>query len=167
VQQIRDSITFGGKPNSTWTYISCRPGDTGFTICVFRNAHGDETAITMNDTQIGFPTAVTEAPLERTRYAASTNDYVSAFIYAWQQGNQQRMARYSSTSTKDYFIGQGDALVAYILDQPVDIGGGHVTVQINDTSFVGGQNYVVTIASGSLGKANAIKGYCKGVGCTP
>jgi hypothetical protein len=168
VQQIRDSIKSGGKPNAQWTHVSCGAAESpGFTRCVFRNAHGDETGIVLKNSQLGFPAAVTEAPLDRTEYRDQASSYIDAFISAWQQGNHQRMARLSSTSIKNYFVSEGSALAAYGMNPPVKIDGGYVTIQINDMSFVGGQNYVLRVLAEPGGEANGIKGYCKGIGCTP
>lgn len=100
VQQIRDSVDFGGKPNGQWTHIACGPSGAGFTRCVFRNAHGDEVRITMNDAQLGFPTAITEVPLERTEYPASPTTYVGNLLTAYRDGNQQRVLRLSNSTVK-------------------------------------------------------------------
>jgi hypothetical protein len=101
VAQIKDSITYGGLPNTNWHYINC-DGAAGTTHCTFRNDNGDETVIALNNSQIGHPTAVTEAPLDRTVYATSPGPYVANFIGAWSTGNRQRMLAYSTQAVVDY-----------------------------------------------------------------
>lgn len=101
VQQIKDSITYGGLPNANWHYLNCQ-GAAGATYCTFRNDNGDETVIRLNNSQIGHPTAVTEAPLSRTEFPADASAYVNNFIDAWQQGNQQRMLAYANQSVVNF-----------------------------------------------------------------
>ncbi|NUR69959.1 MAG: hypothetical protein HOU81_03985 [Hamadaea sp.] len=142
VQQIKDN----GYPNADWTYIDCTAsGET--SECVFRNAHGDEVLITLTNTQIGHPTAATQALLERTTYASSAESYVSAFMYAWQHKNVQRMARLATSSVADKLKSQ-TALDSYSAHTSGD--------QVIVSPTLGGTQYTFTIVSGNLGKAHAI-----------
>jgi hypothetical protein len=103
VQQVKDSVTYGGLPNANWHYIKC-DGGGGTTHCTFRNDNGDETVIALNDSQIGHPTAVTEAPLDRTVYATTPGQYVNNFIGAWENDNRQRMLAYSTQAVVDWAV---------------------------------------------------------------
>ncbi len=166
VQQVKDSITFGGKPNAQWTNVNCRPAKaTGFTSCLFRNAHGDEATIKLINTQLGFTAAVTEAQLNRTEYNNDPGSYVAAFMYAWQQGNTQRMARLSNTSIKNFFAGEGTPIAAYGQSTPAYIGGGYSKVEINGLSGDSGRYYTFSVLTDTNGKPNAINRVCKGSGC--
>lgn len=167
VQQIKDSITAGGNPNSQWPYLNCiaNTGNNQAT-CVSRNSHGDEMTVKLNQSQLGFPTAVTEAQLIRTEYPNDPGSYASAFLNAWQQGNQQRMARLSSDSAKTFFMGQGTPLQAYTQGAPQAAGSGFVTIEYSGLSGDSGRYYTMKVVSSPGGKANSIKGYCMGSGCT-
>ncbi len=168
VQQIKDSINFGGQPNSQWTYVRCGSAETsGFTACVFRNAHGDEATIKMANAQLGFPTAVTEAQLMRTQYANDPGSYVAAFINAWQEGNTQRMARLANTSVKNVVVGSGTPLAAFGQSTPAYIGGGYSKVEINGLSSDSGRYYTFSVLTDPNGKPNAINRVCMGSGCDP
>ncbi|HEX6870135.1 MAG TPA: hypothetical protein VF163_03465 [Micromonosporaceae bacterium] len=167
VQQIRDSVNSGGVPNSQWTNISCGAADTGSTSCLFRNAHGDVATIKLNNTQLGFPTAATEAMLERTVYPSDPGSYAATFMSAWQEGNTQRMARLSSSSIASFFVGQGKALGASSQYTPVDLGSGYVAVQFSGLSDDSGRYYTLKLLASPGGKANAIKAYCATPDCTP
>jgi hypothetical protein len=168
VQQIKDSINGnGGNPNSQWPYLNCVTG-TGpnQSTCVARNSHGDELTVKLNQLQLGFPTAVTEAPLSRTEYPGDPGSYAAAFMTAWRDGNQQRMARLSSDTIKTYFIGQGAAVSAFQQDAAEAAGTGYMKVQFRGLSSDAGRDYTLKIASNPGGKANGIKSYCKGNNCT-
>jgi hypothetical protein len=167
VQQLKDSITAGGNPNSQWPHLVCTENTApNQSTCVARNSHGDELTVKINQSQLGFPTAVTEAPLERTQYPSAPGSYANAFMNAWANGNQQRMARLSSDSIKTYFVGQGAALSASSQYPPEPAGTGYVKVQFTGLSGDSGRDYTVKVAASPGGKANSIKGYCKGFNCT-
>jgi hypothetical protein len=99
VQQVRDSIDNNGLPNTQWTHIRCGPTEQmpTNTTCVFRNAHGDETALEMINMKLGAQNAVTKAPLDRTRYPDDPVGYVSALLGAHTAGNTQRVLRLSNS----------------------------------------------------------------------
>src|SRR5258706_14587238 len=163
VQQIKDNITSGGNPNSQWPYLNC-VANTGpnQSTCVARHANGDELTVKLNQTQLGFPTAVTEAPLNRTTYPGDPGSYAVAFMTAWRDGNQQRMGRLSSDTIKTYFIGQGAALSASTQYPPEAAGTGYVKVQFTGLVSDSGRDYTFKIPTSPGGKANGIKGYCMG-----
>lgn len=102
VQQVRDSVSTGGRPNTQWTFIRCGPAEQmpAHTACVFRNAHGDETVLEMINVKLGAPNAVTKAPLDRTRYPDDPVGYVGALLGAHTAGNQQRVLRLSTATVR-------------------------------------------------------------------
>jgi molecular chaperone DnaK len=101
VQQVKDSVSSGGVPNSQWISIQCTPNNaSNTTSCVFRNAHGDETVVKLSNSQLGFATAVTEAPLDRTVYPNDPRQYAENLLQAHSDGNQQRVLRLSNDSVK-------------------------------------------------------------------
>ncbi|MBB5873997.1 hypothetical protein F4553_007431 [Allocatelliglobosispora scoriae] len=151
VQQIRD----GGYPNSSWTYISCKPApDTGFTICIFRNAHGDETQIKLDNNQLGHPTAATEAMLYRTQPSIDASGYVGGFLYAWQEGNLQRMNRLASNNVVDFFRSRTKP-DNYNTDAVIDTIDGYSYVKIYPNT---GGGWIFKVKVSSLGKPEAIQG---------
>lgn len=95
-----------GTPNSQWVVLSCAAADSAHTECNYRNAHGDDTQLTMQNSQLGHPTATTNVFVNRTAYPSAAGDYVTAFMAAWGDNNTQRMARYSSSSIAGGFIGK-------------------------------------------------------------
>jgi len=144
VQQIKDN----GYPNSQWTYINCdASGET--TSCIFRNAHGDEVLLTLTTTQIGHPTAVTQALLSRTSYPSNASDYVGAFIQAWRMGNLQRMTRLANSTVTTALKGQTapSGYTAYV-------SGTKVTAEA--TPAGSGPSYVFTFIPDNLAKAHAL-----------
>jgi len=144
VQQIKDN----GYPNSQWTYISCdASGET--TACIFRNAHGDEVLVTLTNTQIGHPTAATQALLSRTSYPSNAADYVGAFVQAWRMGNLQRMTRLANSTVTSALKGQTapSGYTAYV-------SGTKVTAEA--TPAGSGPSYVFTFVADNLGKAHAL-----------
>jgi hypothetical protein len=153
VQQVRDSITTGGNIDTQWPYIQCTANTgPGQTTCVARNSHGDELTVKLNQLQLGFPTAVTETPLERTTYPKTPDQYVDTLLTAYEHGNQQRMLRLS-----------GDAVVSKIKCSF----GRQTTVSMIDATYskvtvsgLGvdlGKSYEFKVLTASGGKANAVK----------
>jgi hypothetical protein len=151
VQQIKDS----GYPNSSWTYIKCSAVDTTYTECLFRNAYGDECTVKMVNSQLGHPTAVLEAPLMRTEYPNNAGDYISNFVYAWQQGNIQRMTRLSN-STVANFLKSKPAPTSYTTS-PIDAGTMHSYMTIYPTT---GGSFTFTLLNASFSKSHAIEKVC-------
>ncbi|RKE11003.1 hypothetical protein [Catellatospora citrea] len=148
VQQIKDS----GYPNSSWTYIYC-DGDNVHTVCIFRNTHGDVANVKMLETQLGHPVAVVEALVNKTTYPAVATDYVSAFVYAWQQGNKQRLQRYADNDVAAYFAGK----TAPVSHNAAEVGSadGFVSIKIS-TSAPDNAEYSFKVRVSNLGKAEAI-----------
>ncbi|GHJ49117.1 hypothetical protein Cs7R123_64590 [Catellatospora sp. TT07R-123] len=151
VQQIKDN----GYPNSSWTYIKCDDDGT-YATCLFRNAHGDESLVKMVKTQLGHPTAVTEAQLMRTSYANDAGSYVSGFVYAWQQGNKQRMIRYANEQVAAFFLSKTPPTSSMVTGE--DNTAGHTKITM---SFDGGtSSYTFNVVNQNLGDAHAIGGLC-------
>ena len=166
VQQVRDSVTTGGNPNSQWTHIRCGPsGQSGYTDCVFRNAHGDETVVTMADAKLGSPTAVTAAPLDRTRYNDDPASYVVAFLGAWRDGNAQRMVRLSSTSVRNSV--QGKTPISSYTSVVMTLDGTYAKVTLSGLGDDLGRSLVFKVLAKPGGKANAIKTACDPAGGCP
>ncbi|MDT5026778.1 MAG: hypothetical protein QOE61_3204 [Micromonosporaceae bacterium] len=154
VQQIKDSINGnGGNPNSQWPYLNCVTG-TGpnQSTCVARNSHGDELTVKLNQPQLGFPTAVIEAPLSRTRYPATPTDYVNALLSAYEEGNQQRMVRLSNDTVKSKIT---CTFGKQIGSTPID--GTYSKVTVNGLGVDLGKKYEFKVLTNPGGKANAVK----------
>jgi len=157
VTQIKDSVTTGGVPNTQWTYIRCSTSvNAGRTDCTFRNAHGDESVVTLIDAMLGKQDAGIAASLDRTTYDGTPEGYVSDFIGAWAAGNEQRMARLSSSTIKNKFFGHGNA----ISSQTMNTTPNDATTVIVHVAGIGGDlgrsaDFTVLMSPG--GKANAIK----------
>jgi hypothetical protein len=160
VQQIKDSVNFNGLPNPQWTYIRCGPSEQapGFTTCVFRNAHGDETAIKVENAKLGKPKAATEAMLERTTYPEQPDSYAQQLLTAHGNGNVQRVRRLSNGTVA------GKLTCAFA-------GTVNFTMPVDDTyskvSLVGsgsdlGKSYEFTVLKAPGGKANAVKDVVNG-----
>jgi hypothetical protein len=145
----------GLDPN--WTvHVSCGPDGSGYTQCLFRNAHGDVASVRLDNAKLGSPTAGTDALIERTVYPTDAGQYASTFAAAWQNGNTERMRRLSSSSVVSSFNGKTKAL-AYSTQASKD--GDFWNVKTYDGSVGGGGfSFTLRIANGSLGKANAIVG---------
>jgi hypothetical protein len=165
VQQIKDaSNSPDGYPNSQWTYIRCAAGESaGTTDCTWRNVVGDETVVRVKNDRLRHPMAVTQANLDRTRYPSDPVSYVNAFLSAWQAGNQQRMARLSSSTIKNYFIGQNPPLMSatpsvFTIDSTYD------RVMLSGIGGDLGRSYEFKVLHAPGGKANAIKAGCQ-AGC--
>lgn len=153
VQQIKDSVNGGGNPNSQWPYVNC-VADTGpnQTTCVARNSHGDELTVKLNQLQLGFPTAVTEAPLQRTTYPSAPGDYVGVLLSAYSDGNQQRMVRLSSDTVKNKLACTfGNQTLVTAID------GTYSKVSVNGIGADYGKMYEFKVLTASGGKANAVK----------
>lgn len=166
VQQIKDaSNSPDGYPNSQWTYIKCAPGESaGTTECTWRNVNGDESVVRVTDSQLGHPVAVIQADLDRTRYPSTPVGYVGAFISAWQAGNQQRMTKLSSSTIKNYFVGQNPPVMASMVSLPVTIDGTYSKVVVSGVGDDLGRSYEFKVLTAPGGKANAIKAGCQ-TGC--
>jgi len=156
VQQVRDSVDTGGVPNTQWTYIRCGPAEQnpGHTACLFRNAHGDETNLEMQDAKLGSPKAVTKAPLDRTSYAADPANYVSDLLRAHSDGNRQRVLRLSNSTVRGKLTcdlsGGATAIVL-----PFD--GMYSRVKLEGSGPDLGKSYEFKVLSQPGGKPNAVK----------
>jgi hypothetical protein len=151
VQQIKDN----GYPNSVWTFIKC-DNDGSATSCLFRNAHGDEVIVKMMNNQLGHPTAVTEALLSKTTYANDAGGYVGQFIYAWQQGNKQRMIRLANSTVTNFFLSKSAPTSSMVTSTDNTAGHTKITISVDG----GTASYTFNVANQYLGKAHAIEGLC-------
>jgi len=141
----------GLDPN--WTvHVSCQADGGSHTRCVFRNAHGDEASVRVANAQLGAPTAVVEALIDRTTYPASASSYASTFALAWQNGNTERMRRLSSSSVVSFFSGKTPASGYQASTTP----NGDFTFVSMSGLPAGSFSFKLRIANASLGKANAI-----------
>ncbi len=159
VAQVSDG--FYNNLNGQWTYRSCGPdsndpGDQNKTSCVYDNGVGDEMIVEMNKLQLGAPTAVMSAQLDKTTYPSSPGDYVGELMSAYQNGNNNRVIRLSSGSVKGKLTCNlsGGAMP----DPPQQVDGSTSTVQLNGLGPSLGQYYVFTVLTSPGGKANAVKG---------
>lgn len=145
----------GLDPN--WTvHVSCGPDGSGYTQCIFRNAHGDVASVRVENAKLGSPMAGTEALIDRTTYSMDPGQYAGTFALAFQNGNTERMRRLSSSSVVSFFNGKTKAL-AYTTQATKD--GDFWNVKTYDGSVGGGGfSFTLRIANGSLGKASAIVG---------
>jgi hypothetical protein len=157
VQQVKDSVNLGGgNVNSNWSYRSCNPDQdnpTNQTDCIFDNAHGDETKIVLNNSQIGHPTAVLQAQLERTTYPGDPGSYVSEFFSAYQNGNVNRVVRLSNTTVKG-------ALDCKLLDGTQQLPPTPLTSDTVSVTLTGGNaggSYTFEVLASPGGKAGAVK----------
>ncbi|MFD0592590.1 hypothetical protein ACFQZ4_08505 [Catellatospora coxensis] len=141
-----------GKPNSQWTTLNCSAAGSGRTACDYRNAHGDDTKLTMDDTQLGHPTAVVDVFVNRTQYPADAAGYVGFFMAAWGDGNKQRMTRFSSTSIANMFTGKTPPTGS---QTEATQNGSTWTVRVTGLPL-GSGNWTFTVSGGKLGGGNAI-----------
>ena len=156
VQQVRDSVDTGGVPNTQWTYIRCGPAEQnpGYTACTFRNAHGDESILELQDAKLGSPKAVTKAPLDRTTYDSDPGQYVGDLLRAHGAGNRQRVLRLSNSTVRGQLTcdlsGGSSAIVT-----PID--GMYSNVKMAGTGADLGKSYDFKVLSRPGGKPNAVK----------
>lgn len=152
VQQIRDSITYGGNPNADWTYISCGASQTyGSTDCVFRNSHGDQATITLIDAQVGYHNAVTAALLDRTEYPSSPVSYVTTLLTARADGNNHRVIRLSNQTVANRVT----CTFGYsATSEPIDAT--RTKVIVTETGGSQSRSYEFTVLSQPGGKPGAV-----------
>lgn len=145
-----------GTPNGEWnTYVSCNPDGSGYTKCIYRNVHGDEATIRLQNSQIGHPTAVTEALLDKTQYPNDAAGYAQAFWGAWSHGNTDRMRRLSNSgSVVSFFNGKEKPTGATAY--PTDAGQ-YVNVRMEGLP-AGAFTYTLKVQKSLLGKPSAIVG---------
>ncbi|MEV0461207.1 hypothetical protein [Catellatospora methionotrophica] len=141
-----------GKPNTQWSNLNCEVSGSGRTACNYRNAHGDDARLTMEDTQLGHPTATVDVFLNRTDYATNAAGYVGYFMAAWGDGNKQRMARFSSSSIANMFSGKTPPTGS---QTEATQNGGTWTVKVTGLPL-GSGNWTFTVSGGKLGNGNAI-----------
>jgi hypothetical protein len=148
------ALQFGGQPavNGQWTNRSCTPNGSNGTVCAYRNAHGDDAEVTMNNAQLGHPTAATNFMIDRTRYPAAAGDYVTTFMAAWSAGNKERMARLSSSAIAGSFSGKTPPTGS---QTGAVQNGGSWTVTVTGLPL-GSGNWTFTVTGAKLGAANAI-----------
>lgn len=156
VQQVKDSVTYGGLPANSWHFINCE-GAAGSSYCTFINDDGDVTHIRVINQVLGAPMAVQEIPLERTEYPKGASSYVGAFLSAWQNGNKYRMLAYASSGVVSHF--SGTPLQAYTLF--CDGAAGSIYVQVNEGGNASVPKFVLRVNNekASTGAKHAIAEY--------
>ena len=144
--QLRDPQS---QDKTTWSAVSCdASGDS--TACLFRNGYGDNITLTMTTADLGRPTAVTDALVERTTYPDERTAYATEFVAAWQAGNSARMTRLANSTVADYFKSKPPFTNLTTLDKGTK-------VQISPASAGGGSGtYDLEFDSGRLGSAHSI-----------
>jgi hypothetical protein len=153
VQQVKDSINgTGGNPNSSWPYVNCTAAGASATSCVARNNNGDQLTVGLNNTQLGFPTAVTEALLDRTTYPNDPGNYVTGLLDGAAKGNQQRVLRLSNDSVKGKVSCDfGKQISVTMIDST------YSKVTVDGLGVDLGKKYEFKVLTAPGGKANAVK----------
>ncbi|BCJ74742.1 hypothetical protein CS0771_42860 [Catellatospora sp. IY07-71] len=142
-----------GKPNSQWTNLNCEAQGGTHTACNYRNAHGDDARLAMENTELGHPTATTDVFINRTQYGLTADQYVSDFMAAWQDRNKQRMTRYSTSSIASAFLGK-TAPTGSQVQSPTKSGSNWI-VQVTGLPL-GSGSWTFTVSASKLGGGNAI-----------
>lgn len=139
--------------SNQWTTVNCSTPTSGYTMCKYRNGHGDEVEVTMQNSQLGHPTATSEALVDKTVFPSAATQYVSTFMNAWSEGNTQRMTRLSGSSVVSGLAGKS----------PPSSGSTNSATQNGSTWTVvasglpvGEPSYAFTLTGSKLGSANAI-----------
>jgi hypothetical protein len=83
-------IELPGPPDLAWTFIRCE--DTvSASVCSFHNTDGDYLVLEVDHGLLTEASAVVEAEFQITAYPDEVQEYVEAFVAAWQEGNPPRM----------------------------------------------------------------------------
>lgn len=139
--------------SNQWTTVNCSVPTSGYTLCKYRNGHGDEVEVTMQDSQLGHPTATTDARIDKTTYSSSATSYVSTFMNAWSDGNTQRMTRLSSSSVVSSLAGKKPPSSGSTTSATQN---GSTWTVIASGLPVGEPSYAFTLTGSKLGAASAI-----------
>jgi hypothetical protein len=152
-QQIAD----GGNPNNQWnTFVACSPDGNAYTVCTFRNAHGDEVKVRLSNPLLGKPAAATEALMNKTTYPSNAGDYGGEFLDAWRNGNTDRMKRLSGNSVVSTFTGKNQSN-GYTIGVEEWGDGTHWKVVFSGLPL-GSPGFTLKVHKATLGKASAIVG---------
>ena len=156
VQQVKDSVTYGGLPSNSWHFISCE-GAAGSSYCTFINDNGDVTHVRLANPVLGAPQAVNELPLERTEYPHNAASYVGAFLNAWQNGNRYRMLAYANPDVVGHFAGTPLQATTLFCDGAA----GSTYVQVNEGGNASVPRFVLRVGNekAAAGGKHAISEY--------
>jgi hypothetical protein len=147
--------------NTQWTNRSCGqdpndPANPTKIACVYDNANGDEITLGLNKTQLGAPTAVLTASLEKTTYPTDPTSYVQGLFSAYQSGNINRVVRLSNSTVKGKLacmLSEGTTT-----DVPTAIDATYTSLTIRGaTASTGGYYYTFKVLTSPGGKAGAVK----------
>jgi hypothetical protein len=152
--QIKDSVTAQGLPDPNWTFISCAPNPDASatsTICIYRNDHGDETDIAMDNASLGHPLAAQQIPLDRTTYPSDPGSYVNTMMSALINGNKQRVVRLANSTVQSKLT-----CVISSQTETVTPNGSNSTVLVAGLGGDLGKSFTFTVLTQPGGKAHAI-----------
>lgn len=154
IQAAAQQIADNGYPNSNWnSFQGCNGDGPAHTACTFQNADGDTARIRLLNSQLGNPTAVTEAQLMRMRYATNAGDYASDFVQAWREKNTEHMKRLSNSTVTSFFQNKIPANGYTIGVSEMDAS--HWKVELSGLP-VGEMSYVLKVNKAAIGKPGAI-----------
>jgi hypothetical protein len=141
-------------PNSTWTYTSCQTA-AGISECTFYDANGNVVTVTLNVSQLGHPTAVTGAVLDKLEFPKDRVGYGHAFLNAWRNGNKAAMRAFAALSAINAVTPQTEPVGI----QACEVSGGAVTYY----GLPAGDAFNVTFTfnASRLGRPGAITGVIK------
>lgn len=144
--------SYPGLDGNWNAFVSCQVENGTHTLCIWRNSHGDVGSVKLVNLQLGHPTAVVEALIDKTTFGTSADNYAQAFVSAWQEGNKERMKRLSNSTVVSFFSGKTPA-TGYTAHPSPD---GQYTKVVMEGLPAGGFTFTLRITTASLGKANAI-----------
>lgn len=148
--QVQEQIIeIPGPPNQSWTYHTCN-GAAGSTFCEFFNANGDAIVLRVTNSLLGKAHAVAGVTFQPTTYPNNAEDYVKAFIKAWQDGNRPRMLALANQNEVDYFTHYTPP-ENYSTCGEGAMGSTYVRVYNSD-----GLNYTIRVVNQFLGQKHAI-----------
>ncbi len=158
VAQVGDG--FYDNVNAQWTYRSCgpnpnNPADANQIACVYDNAHGDEITVVMNKTQLGGSAAVLEVPLEKTTYPNDAAQYTGEMLFAFENGNGNRVLRLSNTSVKNSLTCKLESHMPSVKPHSGDSS----TVDVTISDGNAGHEYVFQVLAAPGNKSNAVKAF--------
>jgi hypothetical protein len=143
-------IEIPGPLDMNW-HLSMCDGAAGSSYCTFFNEDGDRLRLQLTNALLGQAHATVGVNLDQTQYPTTAQDYVTAFIEAWQQGNRWRMAALSNQNEVEYFTHYTPPEPGY--DLCSDGAAGSTYVHVYNGA---GLSYLIQVTNSKLGQANAI-----------
>jgi hypothetical protein len=145
--------------NTQWTNRSCGqdpndPANPAKIACVYDNANGDEITLGLNKSQLGAPTAVLTASLQKTTYPTDATGYATELFGAYVDGNTNRVVHLSSTAVKN---GLTCKMAGYTPAPPKANSDGTTTIELDGDGVDIGKVVKLTVANSLLGHPNAVK----------